>query len=238
MSAQVELNEVDQHIKAMMLNYPTLFRSRLSALQHLFMSNGTGYEWNSEGELACVFDTHHRATMDYSDLEERQHEVDQELAKDAEGSIYRLYASRAAALKREFAVRKLIETDIDLYATEHVMGENTQYGVEWMRNFDPQWCAMRTAPFGAIDLAWALAAEETMEIARSAIYRHLAMYHESFDRDKADPKWLRLYDQLGIILLKLDDTTGTKQRKAKLNELSMKIIDEILVEEKQVAAHG
>ncbi|MGG2576117.1 hypothetical protein ACQYZY_28820 [Pseudomonas aeruginosa] len=233
MSAQVELNEVDQHIKAMMLTYPTLFRSRFSALQHLFMSNGTGYEWNAEGKLACVFDTHHRETMDYSDLEDRQREVDQELASKPTGNIYRLYAGRAAALKREFAVRQLIEADIDLYATEHVMGENTQNGVEWMKHFDPQWCAMRTAPFGAIDLDWALAAEETMEIARSAIYRHLAMYLEGFDRDKADPKWLRIYDQLGSILLKLDDTTGTKQRVAKQNEVAMRIIDEILAEEQQ-----
>lgn len=238
MSAPIDLNEVDQLIKSMMLTYPTLFPSRFEALKHLFMTGGNGYEWNAQGKLACVFDSHHQDKMDYSDLEGRQHEVDQELAKKSEGSMYRLYAARAAALKRELSARKLIEADIDLYATEHVMGENVQYGVEWMKSFDPRRCIMRDAPFEALDLAWALAAEEIMEIARSAIYRHLGMYHESFDRAKANPKWLSIFDQLGQILFKLDTTTGTKDRMAKCNKVAMKIIEEILAEEKRNQAHG
>ncbi len=237
MSAQVELNEVDQLIKVKMLTYPTLYRSRLAVLKNLFMSN-TGYVWSAAGKLECMFDTHPRETMDYSDLESRQQVVDQELATNPEGSIYRLYAGRAAALKRDFATRRLIEAEIDLYATEHVMGEDNQNGVEWMRHFDPRWCPMRDAPYGALDPVWALAAEETMEIARSAIYRHLGMYHESFNRDKADPKWLGIYDHLGQILYKLDLNTGTKERMARQNELAMQIIDKILAEEKQSAAHG
>lgn len=38
------------------------------------------------------------------------------------------------------------------------------------------------------------------------------MYLEGFDREKADPKWLRIYDQLGSILLKLDDTRRKRQQ--------------------------
>jgi hypothetical protein len=39
---KMELNGADQHIKSMMLTYPTIFRSRLAALQQLFMTNGNG----------------------------------------------------------------------------------------------------------------------------------------------------------------------------------------------------
>lgn len=83
------------------------------------------------------------------------------------------------------------------------------------------------APYGALDPEWALAAEETMGIARSAIWRHLGMYHETFNRATADRKWLRIYDQLTVILDKLDLTTGTKQRDAERNEFAMRMISEL-----------
>ncbi|EMO9521345.1 hypothetical protein RJ634_003892 [Pseudomonas aeruginosa] len=233
MGADVVLSKVDQHIKSMMLTYPTLFRSRLAALQHLFMTNGNGYEWNADGELVRLFESTRKQEMDYSDLEERKREVDRELAANHTGSLGRLFAGRAAALKREFSERRLIEADIDLYAVEHVMGEDQQSGVEWMKHFDPQWCVMRDAPFGALNPEWAAAAEETMQVASSAIWRHLGMYHYSFDRAKADAKWLRVYDQLEQILDKLDLTTGTKKRVAKQNEMAKKMIDEILAEQGQ-----
>lgn len=233
MGAEMELNGVDQQIKSMMLTYPTLFRCRLAALKQLFMTNGNGYEWNAEGELVCIFDAPLKQEMDYSDLEDRKQEVDQELAANHTGSLSKLFAGRAAALRREFSERRLIEEDIDLYSVEHVMGEDQKDGVEWMKHFDPQWCVMQDAPFGALNPVWAAAAEETMEIARSAIWRHLGMYHDSFDRAQADPKWLRVYDQIEQILDKLDLTTGTKKRVAKQNEIAKKLIDQLLAEQGQ-----
>ena len=40
-----KLNSLDLAVKRMMLEYPSLFPSRIDALAYLFCVNGTGYEW-------------------------------------------------------------------------------------------------------------------------------------------------------------------------------------------------
>jgi hypothetical protein len=38
-------------VKAAMLLHPSINNSVVSVYYHLFTSNGTGYQWNSDGEL-------------------------------------------------------------------------------------------------------------------------------------------------------------------------------------------
>ena len=43
------MNKVDKTVKALMLNYPTLYRNRFSALNDVFTSSN--YEWDEDGCL-------------------------------------------------------------------------------------------------------------------------------------------------------------------------------------------
>lgn len=221
----MQLNKVDQHIKQMMLKYPVIMGSRMDALRQLFLITGNGYDWTADGCLDDGSNAEPVEAMDNSDLDRRQRELEEEEGKyPPSPSLNQMYASRRAQLKRQYAVRRLIESDIDLYAAEHVMGDNDKYGVEWLATFSPAFSAMGNAPYDALDPDWAAAAEETITIARTSIWRHLHMHSPFFDREKADPKWLSLYDELGVILDKLDATTGTKAKKAR----SLKALEEML----------
>lgn len=57
-----------------------------------------------------------------------------------------------------------------------------------------------------------------MSIARSAVWRHLEMYSEHFERETADPHWLSVYDKLEEILAKLAAVTGSRERHAQILE--------------------
>lgn len=227
----MELTKVDAHIKAMMLRTPGLFGSRMAALAHLFLTNGNGYWWDEAGCLQPPREFEPRETMDNRDLDERQSELDAEREADTSGVLDTLYASRAAALKREYAVRALIEADIELYATKHVMDEDRRLGIVQIEHFAPRWCVMEDAPYERLDPEWAQAAEEAMLVVSSAIFRHLAMYSERFSAETADPRWMRIYHGVGEILEKLDPITGRSAQQAHEKAFTEKLIAEIAAED-------
>lgn len=223
------MNKVDQLIKQQLMTYPTLYSCRMDVLQKLFMANGNGYEWDAHGCLSCD-ELSARTTMDYSDLDKRKEQLDRDIERDGASSphLATLYAGRAAALKRLYAERRLIEADIDLYAQHHVMGENYKSGVEWMGNFDLNFCNLSSMPFASIDSDWAAAAEETVKVARNSIWRYLGMHSPFFERDNADPAWLKVHDALGEILDKLDATTGSNALEARLLAATQRHLDKLL----------
>lgn len=214
----MQLNKVDAEIKQCLLRYPLIFKSRMDVLEHFFMTIGNDYAWDRNG---CLVSSPREPVQEmcFADLERRRL-VLEELQREGnrrEG-MEAFYASQAAQLKRQFAVRHLIADEIDLYAAEHVMGENMSYSTERMRQFDPAFSLVARAPFPALDPQWAAAAEETMSIARSAVWRHLEMYSEHFERETADPHWLSVYDKLEEILAKLAVVTGSRERHAQILE--------------------
>lgn len=227
----MELTKVDAHIKAMMLRTPGLFGSRMAALAHLFLINGNGYWWDEAGCLQPPREFEPCETMDNRDLDERQSELDAEREADTSGVLDTLYASRAAALKREYAVRALIETDIDLYAAEHVMGEDMRLSIVQIEHFDPRWCVLKDAPYERLDPEWAQAAEESLENVRSTIFRHLGMYSERFSAETADPRWMRIYHGVGEILEKLDPITGRSAQLGREEAFTDMILAELSVED-------
>ena len=225
---QIELNEVDQRIKQMMLNYPTLYKSRFSALVHLFLTNGTGMEWKGGRLVPWHPEERQQSTMRYDDLLERIEKNEADLREDV-GFIRHLFLSRRVALKREMAVRRMIEEDIDIYATEYVMGENTQYHAQWLKNHDPEWCVLSVKnTYGHkfpeyMEKAWADAALEIVEIAIGALWRDMGMYSEHFREEQVDPRQLAKYRGYLAIKEELDKFTGWKERaertRALLDEL-------------------
>ena len=233
------LNKVDSHIKRMLLSYPTLFKSRMDALSHQFLVNGNGYEWDDAGGLSSIGDPIRPLKMRFDDLDERQAELDRSIASDCHHSMAALFAARQAAIRREYSERLLIEAEVDLYATEHVMGENNKEDADWLRHYCPDYSAVQRAPLDRIDKEWALAAEEVLEAARLSLWRALAMYSEHFTRERADTSLLEKYDKTLTLMKRLDLVTGTSARTAKRAALTGRIIDEIIEEENHTCpTHG
>jgi hypothetical protein len=126
--------------------------------------------------------------------------------------------SRKAKKEFDLLFRKFRENRIDIFASNHVLREDDHYGVEWLRYFSPDWCAMKDAPYASMDKDWAFAAEETFEIIARSIWRFFAMYDDNFNRDKADPELMKMYDQVIGILDKLDKVTGAKAAEAEFEK--------------------
>lgn len=41
----IKINNLDLHIRKVLANYPTVFKTRLDVLHHIFIVLGSGYEW-------------------------------------------------------------------------------------------------------------------------------------------------------------------------------------------------
>lgn len=227
-SASLELNKVDRLIKALMLSYPMLYKSRFDVLVQMFLFST--HSWLPDGTLDALQDVPTHDSMRYDDLEERQAQELGRQGQDTTGMVTTLNLSRLAALKREFATRRLIESDIDLYASHHVMGEHIQNGMEWLKRFSPAYCSLRDAPFDSMDPEFAAAAEEILVIARDAVWRGLGMHSEFYNPELANPDHLKLYEELCGLLAKLDPITGREARLARNLALTKQLLANIEAE--------
>ena len=223
-----KLNKVDQHIKSLMLTYPGLFKCRMDVLKHLFMVNGNGYEWDDMGCLAQRMSMNGEVSalnMDFSDLEEEQAELDKQVADNPTDALRSYYAAKQARLKRCFAERRIIAEEIDLYAVEHVMREDDKFGVEWLKDFSPNYCVLSDAPFEKLDPEWAAAAEEALMVARNALWRVLGMYSDHFSCERADRALLEKYDEINGLLDKLGVVTNRKAKEVQCDEIADRLIE-------------
>lgn len=232
----IPMNKVDQHVKQALLDYPTLYTSRMAVLASIFLHGIGDLAWGTDGGLHHQYVPRMRTSMDYSDLDKRNAENEAEITKDSAipdmAFMMPLYMSRRAALKREYAVRRLIEEDLDVYATEHVLGENSSSKVDWLAHYYPNAGVMRHIDFDNIDLEWAKAAEEIFTIARDCVWRKLGMYSENYSREWSDPKMLTMYDHFVDVINKLDKATGTKAQAAKNMESVTAILEKVIAESK------
>jgi hypothetical protein len=230
---KIKLNKVDRHIKTMMMTYPAIYPSRIAVLQHIFLVNGNGFDWGSDGcPTMSSYGVPAVTAMDYSDLHQRISTVKEDIARETLEPMSVLLNVRHARLHRELANRQMVEDDIDLYATNHVMQENLNFNASALKHFSTDWCLLSPRRFPQVmDRDWALAAEEMMNIAQQAIFRELGIYSPHYKEENADEKLLKMYREIGTILDKLNQFTGSKDKQAELNELSSRLIDEILAEE-------
>lgn len=227
------LNEVDLLVKRSMLNYPSITPSRFAALQQIFLTNGNGMEWDGGRLVYSRGSESESVTMLYDDINEQIKENEAELASCKVDSLRGLFLQRRVQYERELMNRQHIERHIDVYAKGHVMGEDTQYNAEWLRNIDPDWTPLSinneyAASFPEEMLPdWAQAAEEIVRIAKDSLWRDMGMYSERFDSAKADPKKLRKYEKFCEILDALDKFTGWKEREVHMNELMSEIANSV-----------
>lgn len=223
-------NEVNRRIKQSMLNFPSIMPSRLAVLTQLFLANGNGMDWK-DGRLVDRHPSDVRDTMNFSDLDEREAEVVMEMSSLEGSSMREFLQVRKIGLDRERMVRQHIADNIDLYAANHVMGDDVIYNAEWLRHIDPHWTALSPNNFpNVMRPDWAAAAEEITRIARNSLWRDLGMYSEHFNEGKADPAKLEKYKGFCAILERLDQFTGWKERERHHDALMSDVIAELKAE--------
>lgn len=192
------MNKVNIEIKRLLLNYPSIIKSRFDALSHLFLTNGNGYCWEN-GELRERFGEKNRNSdkMNYSDLAKQQSVLmDEELSETNQVLIERINVERTFRLLREI--------NIELYTKRHVMNEDIRCGIDWLKHRDLKSCCLKDIP-DDIHMDWALAAEEMLCIVRDSIIREPEV---SF-LDKENSSLIAMYHQSTQLLLKLNKKTGT-----------------------------
>lgn len=235
---KIVLNEVDLVIKSMMLTYPSIMPSRFAALRQIFLTGGNGMEWEN-GRLVNIFKRERMDTvMDNSDLEERIKKNEEDLAKSPDRVFYEKYR---LMYEREMMIRKHIEANIDIYATEHVMNDDDKHGVEWLKHINPDSIPLRLErDYGAsfpdeMHPDWAEAAEETVRIAIRSLWIELGFPYldkgEELDRSKANPVLLKKYEGFKAILEALDKFTHWKEREREHCKLVDEVMREIRIEE-------
>lgn len=167
-----ELNKVDQRIKQMMLQYPSLYPNRIKCLRQLFLTTGNGYEWDDNGCLVLASSRRpHRPAdtaaglpsppadgkMQYDDLDELLNLIEKLYgpASDVQHIAYQKLTYEKERLDRQFR-----ETHIDLLCQFHDTWDNFTFPD--LKQFDPDWSAFRDAPYGNIDADWLCVMEETV----------------------------------------------------------------------------
>lgn len=219
------LNKVDRHIKLVMLNYPMLYPSRFSVLRHLFLCNGNGYFWNENGCIECIdADRTLIEQMDYSDLEEREQQLHEDIHRDKDSALGSLWSQRYVELKRLRSDRALIERDIDMYAKYHVMGEDQLYDTYQVRNFKPDYCIMTAAPYAKMDKEWGQAAVETFGIVARAYWRELG-YPADVPEEKMDAALMAVYRRVLAILDELEGVTKWRTTALELRKKAAVALD-------------
>lgn len=115
------MNKVDLHVKRLMLRAPTIFPSRWSVLQHIFLHIGTGYGWTGKGVMASIYDRDQTMpeSMDMSDLDEppmRGHDRPE---------MAQFVAVDRVRLGQKKLLREYIAANIDVYASSLELGDAT-----------------------------------------------------------------------------------------------------------------
>lgn len=159
-----ELNKVDRHIKQMMLQYPSLFPSRIKCLSHLFLTNGNGYRWDEQGCLVSYDNDQPVDKINYNDLDYLKEQRNKHRSSPFVITDY--YQFLDVESEQERLVRQFRETHIDLFCRFHKIGEDFTYSD--LNHFSVQWSAFRDAPYGNIDPDWEEVMKETIHMIKYA----------------------------------------------------------------------
>lgn len=127
------MNSLDLEVKKMMLQYPSIFPSRLECLHHLFATNGTGYEWEG-GKLV-----YHGIDDDLM-----PEHIKMETKHDYGLASTQMDEYEEVRLTRENMVRQFTEDNIDFLCQDiHHTGSR----MSWINVYPMSWnyCAMSYA---------------------------------------------------------------------------------------------
>lgn len=213
------MNKVDQHIKQMMLQYPSIYPNRLACIRQLFLVNGNGYDWDNDGCLVPWRSPYDRASdrMHYDDIEPND-SVTSLLGKDSSIGKFHALSDVKERMDRQFR-----EEHIDLLCQFHDTYDNFRY--EHLVNFDVAWSAFRDAPYGSIDADWLAVMEETVNKIMYSFNIIWGMHYDNPLKGEKLPepsmfsrmpeRWQKLYTDMKEVEAKLEAQSGSKARAMK-----------------------
>lgn len=172
------MNKVDEMVKTLLLEYPTLYQSRTDVLYSIFFCNGAGYEWNEQGCIYNRFGTPAPEGMKYDDLDRREAELAEDLAKNDVPYMKGFYQMQKAEIETERATRMIREEYIDVYASEKGCDARISYG-QLKSFYASQWGILATAPYGSIDKDWLAALDEILDVVRLSFNVHFGMHYDT-----------------------------------------------------------
>lgn len=224
------MNKVDQHIKRVMLTYPSIAPSRIAVLRHLLLCNGNAYDWDDKGCLVPWSGEDYGDTMKFSDLE-----PDPTLERFRSEPLDSLYAFRDAETEEERLVREHRAKHIDVYAQHDKTFDRLRY--EDLTNISlHDYTCLGRAPFGKLDPDWLHAAEEIVDKVRYAFNIIWSLHYDHPLRGEKKPEpsmfsrmpeyWQKLYTGICEIDDKLDAQSGRKARRAEAAGLVLKVLKE------------
>lgn len=173
------MNKVDRVVKNLLLEYPTLYKTRTDVLYNIFFCNGAGYEWDDQGCIYNRFGTPSPEAMKFDDLDSREAELAEDIAKNADVPYMKgFYLMQKAEIETERATRKIRETYIDVYASEKGSDARISYGM-LDHFYVSEWGILATAPYGNIDKDWLAALDEILDVVRLSFNKHFSLHYDT-----------------------------------------------------------
>jgi hypothetical protein len=217
------MNKVDLLIKQMMLQYPSIYPTRLSCLRHLFLVNGNGYDWDEAGCLVPWRMEYDRANdqMYYTDLDrEEKDELFDSVISQSGLKDNPLVAFHKLEKDKERLDRQFREQHIDLFCQCHGIYDDFKY--EDLVNFDVRYSAFNSAPYGHIDSDWLAAMEETVSKMFYTFNQVWGMHYDTPLKGDKMPepsmfsrmpdRWQQIYRSIQKIENKLEAQSKTRER--------------------------
>ena len=157
------MNKVDLHVKQLMLRSPSMFPTRWSVLEHIFLHIGTGYGWTRQGTVASIYEKKNSpmpSGMDMSDLEHEAELLDESAARFKERGLDDVDFDRKqrVSLGMRRVQREYIAANIDVYASEDLGERGVAAKLLPSSLGDTPLGQVPTS--GKVDRDWALAADE------------------------------------------------------------------------------
>lgn len=102
------ITDPEEYIASSIYWYPSIFPTRTDVLDHLFLCNGNGYEWNSDGEIRSVFA--HLPVRDNTPLDYYDDEISKYEARGFDDIVEDLVKERSNLIRIQVEHRELART--------------------------------------------------------------------------------------------------------------------------------
>lgn len=226
------MNKVDLHVKRMMLKSPSLFPNRVSALAHIFLFFGTGYEWTRTGELASVYDDPNAPMptgIDMEDLDDQAAMLAEQATRDAERYPDEpINQSQQVKLGLTRLTRAYIGEHIDVYASKSMAPRD-----EWLNHLSHLESFTSTplftlpAKLKKLDKDWVMAADEVAAGLKEALRTRYGVVKTTGALKGAPKHLVEVYQRLSDVLDKLEVVTNRKANAQRAQKILSSLMADI-----------
>lgn len=223
-------NNLDRFVKASIMRHPIIFPSRIEVLEHLFMTNGNGYEWNFEtGDIESAFN------HDIYEYPEKIGSTQIEKSKNSEhiGTLF-------SAVKHQF-----IEDNIDEIASTRFGHYTCEIDIHSMSkhfllNYSLIGILLRSEEPLKINYVWRAGIIELAEWYIQQVRQFYSLFtldNRSTEEEYIESKNIRtvfvLFKSLNALLLSKEEQEKNTQKEQVRNKIAKDIAKRIIEKENQ-----